>query len=63
MEQGSDISGFFKVSNPEVFCKKGFLNILINSQKNTCAGVVFFNAVAGLGPATALKSVSSTGVS
>ena len=28
-------------SCPEVFCKKEFLNILQNSQENTCAGISF----------------------
>ena len=43
---------------PKVFCKKGVLEILQNSQKNTCARVSFFNKVAGLSlqlePATLL---------
>ena len=30
-----------RISHPEVFCKKIFLNILQNSQKNVLAGVSF----------------------
>ena len=32
-------------SRPEVFCKKGFLEISQNSQENTCARVSFFNFI------------------
>ena len=42
---------------PKVFCKKGVLEILQNSQKNTCARVSFFNKAA-----TLLKRDSGTGV-
>ena len=36
-------------SRPGVFCKKKlFLKFLQNSQENTCAGVSFFNKLAGL---------------
>ena len=28
-------------SRPEVFCQKGFLKILQNSQESTCTGVFF----------------------
>ena len=31
--------GYFRNSRPEVFCKKVFLEILQNSQENTCARV------------------------
>ena len=37
MRRGSDI-GYFRSSPPEVFCKKKFLEILQNSQENTCVG-------------------------
>ena len=38
-----------------VLCKKVFLEILQNSQKNTCARASFFNKVADLSPATLFK--------
>ena len=42
-------------SRSEVFCTKGALKILQNSQENHCARVSFFNKVAGLRSATLLK--------
>ena len=42
--------------------KKGFLEILQNSQENTCARVSFFNKIGGLRPATLLKRDFGTGV-
>ena len=38
-----------------VLCKKVFLEILQNSQKNTCERASFFNKVAGLSRATLFK--------
>ena len=38
-----------KVSNPEVFCRKGALKISINSQENTFAGVIFWMQLQVLG--------------
>ena len=35
---GPDIYSF-RSSRPDVFCKKGVLEISQNSQENTCAGV------------------------
>ena len=42
----------FQTQPPEVF-----LEILQNSQENTCARVSFFNEVAGLRPVTLLKKI------
>ena len=43
------------------FVKKVFLEILQNSEENTCARVsLFFNKDAGLMPATLLKKDSGT---
>ena len=42
-------------SRSEVFCTKGALKILQNSQENHCARVSFFNKVADLTAATLLK--------
>ena len=44
----------FIIDNPQMFCKKVFLEISLNSQKNTCARPCF-NKVAGLRPVTLLK--------
>ena len=41
--------------------KKVFLKVSQKSQKNTRAGVSFFNKIAGVSPATLLKRDSSTG--
>ena len=38
----------YRSSRAEVFYKKVFLEILENSQENTCARASFFNKVEGL---------------
>ena len=46
----------------ELFCKKMFLKIWENSQKDTCVEVSFFNKIAGLRPSTLLKKETPTQV-
>ena len=44
-----------EVATRSVLWKKVFLEVLQNSQENTCARVSFLNKVAGLRPATLVK--------
>ena len=41
---------------PEVFCEKGVLKNLINSQENICTRVSFFNKAGGLRPEKFLRT-------
>ena len=41
LDKGENVCVLFRSSRPKVFCKKVFLEILQNSQENTCARVCF----------------------
>ena len=49
-------------NRPDVFCKKVFLEISQNSQKNTCARVSFLIKLQASGLLLYLKRNSGTGV-